>query len=64
MPATVICTSVPSAVLIETIHVGQVPSELRQLAEVRYVDLPTGHWPMFSRPADLARVLAAEITRS
>lgn len=64
VPATVICTSVPSAVLIETIHAGQVPSELRQLAEVHYVDLPTGHWPMFSRPADLAGVLAAEITRS
>ena len=64
VPATVICTSVPSPVLIEMIHTGQIPSELGQVADVRYVDLATGHWPMFSRPAKLAEVLAAEITHS
>jgi pimeloyl-ACP methyl ester carboxylesterase len=25
---------------------------------LRLVDLPTGHWPMWSRPADLARIIA------
>ncbi|MEK8227166.1 hypothetical protein NKG05_15440 [Oerskovia sp. M15] len=34
-------------------------TELGEL-DVTYVDLPTGHWPMFSRPADLA----AEIVRA
>jgi hypothetical protein len=31
----------------------------RELAgpEWRFVELPTGHWPMFSRPEDLARLL-------
>jgi hypothetical protein len=24
---------------------------------VSYVDLPTGHWPQFTRPDDLARVI-------
>ena len=28
--------------------------------DVTYVELATGHWPMWSRPADLARVLARE----
>jgi hypothetical protein len=23
----------------------------------RFVELPTGHWPMFSRPEDLAELL-------
>jgi hypothetical protein len=25
--------------------------------EWRFVELPTGHWPMFSRPDDLAELL-------
>jgi hypothetical protein len=31
----------------------------RELAgpEWRLVELPTGHWPMFSRPVDLAELL-------
>lgn len=28
--------------------------------EWRFVDLPTGHWPMFSKPLELARLLANE----
>jgi hypothetical protein len=31
----------------------------RELAglEWRFVEVPTGHWPMFSRPEDLAELL-------
>jgi pimeloyl-ACP methyl ester carboxylesterase len=29
--------------------------------QVDYVDLPTGHWPMWSRPADLATALARQV---
>jgi pimeloyl-ACP methyl ester carboxylesterase len=61
VPATVVCTSLPSTVLGQMIEAGQMPSELPSVRDVRFVDLPTGHWPMFSRPADLADVLAAEI---
>lgn len=28
---------------------------------LRLVDLPTGHWPMWSRPAELARLIAAAV---
>ncbi len=61
VPTSVICTSLPSTVLTEMIAGGQMPSELLDLADVRYVDLPTGHWPMLSRPFDLAAVLSIEI---
>jgi pimeloyl-ACP methyl ester carboxylesterase len=61
VPTTVVCTSLPSAVLGQMIEAGQMPSELPSLRDVRFVDLPTGHWPMFSRPAELADVLRDEI---
>ena len=30
---------------------------LADLRNVTYVDLPTGHWPMWSRPQELAAVI-------
>ncbi|ACZ23450.1 hypothetical protein Sked_35630 [Sanguibacter keddieii DSM 10542] len=54
VPVTVICTSLPSEVLRQMAHPGPpLHTELGSL-DATYVDLPTGHWPMFSRPADLA----------
>jgi hypothetical protein len=34
-------------------------SELPKIAQVTYVDLPTGHWPQLTRPHDLARIIIA-----
>jgi pimeloyl-ACP methyl ester carboxylesterase len=31
--------------------------EFTKIRDVEYVDLPTGHWPQFSRPDDLARAI-------
>lgn len=64
VPVTAICTSLPSGVLRELIGSGQMPSELGAYADVEYVDLPTGHWPMLSRPADLAAAIATAVRRS
>lgn len=61
VPASVICTSIPSSVLRQMIESGQMPSELPEVHDVRYVDLPTGHWPMFSRPEDLAETIGHEV---
>jgi pimeloyl-ACP methyl ester carboxylesterase len=33
-------------------------AELARIRDVEYVDLPTGHWPQFTRPADLAAAIA------
>jgi pimeloyl-ACP methyl ester carboxylesterase len=61
IPTTVVCTSLPSAILREMLDDGRLASDLTETDDVRYVDLPTGHWPMLSRPTDLAEVLAREI---
>lgn len=58
VPVTVICASLPSAVLRQLMAGGQLPTELADYGDVEYVDLPTGHWPMLSRPADLAALIA------
>jgi len=59
VPATAICTSLPSEVLRTMAHGGPpFHTELGECTDLTYVDLPTGHWPMFSRPADLAAVIA------
>jgi pimeloyl-ACP methyl ester carboxylesterase len=63
VPVTVICASLPSAVLRQLMAGGQIPTELPDYDDVEYVDLPTGHWPMFSRPADLAGLIAAAARR-
>ncbi len=63
IPVTAVCTSLPSGVLREMIASGQMPSELGDYADVEYVDLPTGHWAMLSRPADLADAIAAAALR-
>ncbi|MCL3861673.1 alpha/beta fold hydrolase [Actinotalea sp. K2] len=62
VPVTLICTSIPAALLHELVAAGQIPAELPDLHDVTSVDLPTGHWPMFSRPADLAAAIAAAAT--
>ncbi|MEO1063357.1 MAG: alpha/beta hydrolase [Actinomycetota bacterium] len=60
VPASVICTSISAAELPGMIEAGHLPSELLDLTDVRWVDLPTGHWPMFSRPAELAEAITTE----
>lgn len=58
VPVTVVCTSLTSQTLRQLVAAGQFPTELADIGDVDYVDLPTGHWPMFSRPSDLAAVIA------
>lgn len=59
VPTTVVCCEFPSSQVHEWIAAG-VPfvRELAAHRDVDYVDLPTGHWPQFTRPAELGRVLA------
>jgi len=33
---------------------------IAELERVDVVDLPTGHWPMWSRPQDLAKLIVGE----
>jgi len=64
IPTTVICCSMPSVQVLELARSGHpMFAELARLAEVELVDVPTGHWPMWSRPRELAEAIAAAATR-
>jgi pimeloyl-ACP methyl ester carboxylesterase len=64
VPATVICPEFSSEVLRGWIEQGMAPvQEFTKIRDVEYVDLPTGHWPQFSRPEDLARAILASVAR-
>lgn len=38
--------------------------ELAKMHDYEIVDLPTGHWPQFTRPAELATAIVTAIDRS
>jgi pimeloyl-ACP methyl ester carboxylesterase len=58
IPITVICTEFSSEVLRGWIDKDLAPvREFTKIRDVEYVDLPTGHWPQFTRPEDLARAI-------
>ncbi len=59
IPSTVICTGFSSDQYREAAAKGYAwLSGLLDLHHVKYVDLPTSHWPMWSRPKDLARIIS------
>jgi pimeloyl-ACP methyl ester carboxylesterase len=64
VPATLVCCSLPSETVRGLVAAGEpMFAAVAELANVDYVDLPTGHWPMWSRPDDLAEVIAAAARR-
>jgi pimeloyl-ACP methyl ester carboxylesterase len=64
VPATVIACEFPSSLLREWIAGGHpYVAELGRIRDVEYVDLPTGHWPQFTKPAELAEVIRAAVDR-
>jgi pimeloyl-ACP methyl ester carboxylesterase len=62
VPVTAVCTEYTSRMLREWVDQGEEPvQELTRIREVEYVDLPTGHWPQLTLPADLAGVILAAV---
>jgi hypothetical protein len=59
VPGTIVCTAFPAADYRSYAEQG-MPFLAGILAHRRLelVDLPTGHWPMWSRPAELADIIA------
>ena len=65
VPVTMICTEFTAAQLQAWIEAGEPPvQEFRKFRDVEYVDLATGHWPQFSRPDDLASMIASTLDRT
>ncbi len=57
VPVTLICPEFSPDQAREWIDGGEVP-ELSRARHIDYVDIDSGHWPMFTRPAELAGLLA------
>lgn len=57
VPVVVICPEFTPAQAQEWISAGDVP-ELARVKHLDFVDLDSGHWPMLTKPAELAGLLA------
>jgi pimeloyl-ACP methyl ester carboxylesterase len=58
IPTTLVCCSLPSAQVLELARTGHAMfAEVAALEHLDIIDLPTGHWPMWSRPRDLAQAI-------
>ena len=56
VPSTVVCTAVSSEQIQGALEQGYAwVGGLAELRDVTYVDLPTSHWPMWSRPPGARR---------
>jgi pimeloyl-ACP methyl ester carboxylesterase len=62
VPATVIACEYSGAMLREWMEQGHPGvQELAKIRDVDYIDLPTGHWPQFTRPEELGRAILASV---
>jgi pimeloyl-ACP methyl ester carboxylesterase len=62
VPVTVISTEFSSETLQSWINRDLEPvREFTLIKEVEYIDLPTGHWPQFTKPEELARIILESI---
>ena len=59
VPVVLVCPEFTPAQAREWIKAGDLP-ELAKAKHLDLVDLDSGHWPMFTKPAELARLLAEE----
>jgi hypothetical protein len=58
VPSTLIATGYTSQDYRDAAAEGQTwLGGLTELRDIAYVDLPTSHWPMWSRPRDLAQII-------
>ncbi len=57
VPVVLVCPEFTPAEAQEWIDAGDVP-ELAKAKYLDFIDIDSGHWPMFSKPIELARLLA------
>jgi pimeloyl-ACP methyl ester carboxylesterase len=57
VPVVLVCPEFTPSQAQEWIDQGEVP-ELAKSSNVSFVDIDSGHWPMISAPAELARILS------
>ena len=59
---TVICCEFTSTQLLRWMTAGEF-DELKKMSDFELVDLPTGHWPQFTKPRELADAILAAVDR-
>jgi pimeloyl-ACP methyl ester carboxylesterase len=64
IPSTVICTGYTSEQYKDALKEGYpFVAGLNELRNIEWVDLPTSHWPMWSRPKELAEIIGGVASR-
>ncbi len=58
VPVLLVCPEFTPAQAQEWIDAGDVP-DLAKAKHLDFADIDSGHWPMFTKPTELARLLAA-----
>jgi pimeloyl-ACP methyl ester carboxylesterase len=58
VPVLLVCPEFTPAQAQDWVSAGELP-ELARAKHLEYVDIDSGHWPMFTEPAALAQILAA-----
>jgi pimeloyl-ACP methyl ester carboxylesterase len=65
IPTTAICTGFTSEQYKEAVNEGQTwLGGFAELRNIEWVDLPTSHWPMWSRPRELADIIGGVAERA
>jgi pimeloyl-ACP methyl ester carboxylesterase len=58
IPSTLICTGYSSQEYKEAMDEGYAwLAGLKEVRNITWIDLPTSHWPMWSRPRELAEII-------
>jgi pimeloyl-ACP methyl ester carboxylesterase len=58
IPSTIICTGFTSEQYKDSVKEGySFLAGIPELRNVTWIDLPTSHWPMWSRPAEIAEII-------
>ena len=63
VPVVLVCPEFTPAQARDWIDAGDVP-ELAKVRRLDLVDIDSGHWPMVSKPVELARLLSATAAQS
>lgn len=65
VPTTLVCCSISNAQVLEMARGGHpMFAEVAKLEDLDLIDLPTGHWPLWSRADDLAQVIRSAVLRT
>lgn len=63
VPLLLVCPEFTPAQAREWINAGDVP-ELAKAKHLEFVDIDSGHWPMVTKPIELAQLLAAAAAKA